>query len=551
MRAVLRPLFPGFDLPGAGRFPTAAPSGMRSCGYDLPVRPRLGVSPPLAGPRRQHCSAGRVFPGNAGGPDASRANRPAPLTSAMKTRLGLAPIAALALLVSLVPLPAQDAASASVAQLDAGAALRLAESIPLLSLHLNNYKHPANPILTAGPEGAWDASGIERVAVIRLKPDDWRMWYACTGQRRAIGLATSKDGVTWTKYPGNPVLTPAEPWEDNYLSPSSVLAVNGRFYLYYWAPGHVYPDPVTGKLPPPRMKYIALATSGDGIVWTRRGAVDGKPGAVLGPEPPGINENPAAGGSGVDAAKVFFFPEETVRPWRMIYTAFGLHGQWNGLAESDDGVVWHRTAAPVADHSGFYTLATGDHHRNGQTIRCPVRIGSVWAALSFELDGRDSAPAIGLALDRWITLGRRTLYANQDYERGSLHPWSIEADDEWFYLYYSTGRRSLGLIRAPKRHLHQPLVLWEKQEIGTAGALSGILEPDRHPFTLHLTSDQDGSLRLVVWNPAARDWIPLEPMPVSAGKPFGLAPLPAHAKLRLSFQPAGPRASVSAWIVPR
>lgn len=448
-------------------------------------------------------------------------------------------------------LRAGDPGSASVAKLDDSAAIALAGTIPLLTVNLNNYKHPANPILTAGEKGQWDAAGIERVAVIRTGREDWRMWYACTGPRRSIGLATSSDGVQWTKHPGNPVLEPAEPWEEGYLSPSSVLQVNGKFYLYYWGPGHVFPDRVSGKLPAPRMKYIALATSEDGIHWTRQGELDGRKGAVLGPEPPGINEHPGAGGSGVDAAKVFYLPEEKTRPWRMIYTAFGFHGQWNGLAESDDGIVWHRTKAPVANHSGFYTRATGNHHDSGQTIRCPVRIGSMWAGLSFELDSRDSAPIAGLSLDRWITLGRRALYCNQDYERGGLHPWSIEADDEWFYLYYSTGRQSLGLIRAPKRSVDQPVLLWEKQTIEPAGAQSKILEPGRHPFALHLTSDQDGELRPVAWNPASQEWLELDPVPVRAGKLCSITPLPAHAKLRLQFTPKQTRATVSAWLVPQ
>lgn len=434
---------------------------------------------------------------------------------------------------------------------NASVAIALAETIPLLTVNLNNYKHPTNPIVTAGEKGQWDAAGIERVAVIRMKADDWRMWYACTGQRRSIGLATSADGVHWTKHPGNPVLEPTEPWEEGYLSPTSVLRVNGTFYLYYWGPSHVFPDRITGKLPSPKMKYIGLATSEDGIHWMRQGAVDGRPGAVLGPEPPGINEHSAAGGSGVDAAKVFYLPEEKTRPWRMIYTAFGLHGQWNGLAESDDGIVWHRTKAPIADHSGFYTRATGNHHDSGQTIRCPVRIGSIWAGLSYELDSRDSAPIVGLSLDRWFTLGRRTLYCNQDYERGSLHPWSIEADDEWFYLYYSTGQRSLGLIRAPKRSVRQPIVLWEKQTIEPSGAQSMILEPDRHRFALHLSSDQAGALRLVVWNPANQEWLQLDPVPVRAGKLCSIVPLPDHAKLRLTFKPEQDRSVVSAWLIPQ
>jgi hypothetical protein len=357
--------------------------------------------------------------------------------------------------------------------------------------------------------------------------------------------------VHWTKYPHNPVFESAEAWEEDYLSPSSVLQVNGRFYLYYWGPGHVYPDRVTGKLPPPKMKYIALATSEDGIHWNRQGALDGNRGAVLGPEPPGINENQSAGGSGVDAAKVFYLPEEKVRPWRMIYTAFGLHGQWNGLAESDDGVLWRRLKAPVAEHSGFYSRATANHHDSGQTIRCPVRIGSLWAGFSYELDSHDSAPAVGLALDRWLTLGSRTLYPNQDYERGTLHPWAMEADEEWFYLYYSTGRQSLGLIRAPKRSVHQPGLLWEKQTIEPTGMQSMILEPDRLLLNLYLVSDRDGELRWLAWNPASRDWLPLNSMLVQAGVLCSLPPLPAHTKLRLEFLSHSGRATVSAWFVPQ
>jgi len=152
---------------------------------------------------------------------------------------------------------------------------------------------------------------------------------------------------------------------------------------------------------------------------------------------------------------------------------------------------------------------------------------------------------------RWITLGRRTLYRNQDYERGSLHPWSIEADEEWFYIYYSTGQQSLGLIRAPKRSCYQPIVLWEKQAVEPAGLQSLILEPDRLPFTLHLTSDQDGELRLVAWHPAAQDWLELHPTPVHASVLCSLSPLSAHAKLRLKFTPRDGRATVSAWVVPQ
>lgn len=119
-------------------------------------------------------------------------------------------------LIVILSLRTEDKASTAVPNPDASAALALAETIPLLTVNLNNYKHPANPILTAGAKNEWDSAGIERVAVIRLRADDWRLWYACTGQRQCIGLATSKDGINWAKHPGNPVLEPAEPWEECY-----------------------------------------------------------------------------------------------------------------------------------------------------------------------------------------------------------------------------------------------------------------------------------------------------------------------------------------------
>lgn len=54
---------------------------------------------------------------------------------------------------------------------------------------------------------------------------------------RAIGLATSTDGVHWTKHPGNPVIT----WssrgsvEEGAVSSAAWLGGDGRIYIYYGA----------------------------------------------------------------------------------------------------------------------------------------------------------------------------------------------------------------------------------------------------------------------------------------------------------------------------
>jgi hypothetical protein len=54
---------------------------------------------------------------------------------------------------------------------------------------------------------------------------------------RAIGVATSPDGVTWTKYPGNPIITWSSQGsvEEGAVSSAAWVAEDGRIYIYYGA----------------------------------------------------------------------------------------------------------------------------------------------------------------------------------------------------------------------------------------------------------------------------------------------------------------------------
>jgi hypothetical protein len=71
-------------------------------------------------------------------------------------------------------------------------------------------KHPASPVLREGALEDFDGRGVTEPAVIY---DDgralYRMWYGARAFLgiTAIGYAVSPDGVVWTKYPGNPVVT--------------------------------------------------------------------------------------------------------------------------------------------------------------------------------------------------------------------------------------------------------------------------------------------------------------------------------------------------------
>jgi hypothetical protein len=56
------------------------------------------------------------------------------------------------------------------------------------------------PILTLGSEGSWDSSHISTPSVLRTE-QGYIMYYAGLGfDGEAIGMATSPDGVVWTKY---------------------------------------------------------------------------------------------------------------------------------------------------------------------------------------------------------------------------------------------------------------------------------------------------------------------------------------------------------------
>ena len=73
-------------------------------------------------------------------------------------------------------------------------------------------------------------------------------------QRYAIGLAASSDGIHWEKRP-EPVFEGRSGWENYNAGTVAVLKVDNEYWMYYTG------YPVTN---------LGLATSPDGITWTRK-----------------------------------------------------------------------------------------------------------------------------------------------------------------------------------------------------------------------------------------------------------------------------------------
>lgn len=125
-------------------------------------------------------------------------------------------------------------------------------------------KHGSNPILNVGSGGAWDDYSVIPEEVW-IEGATWYMLYAGrqSGGPWKMGLATSSDGVTWTKSGSNPVMSPtASTWDSAWVDPGSVIKIGSTYYCYY-SGGTSIADLTTWA--------IGLATSTDLTTWTKSG----------------------------------------------------------------------------------------------------------------------------------------------------------------------------------------------------------------------------------------------------------------------------------------
>ena len=93
------------------------------------------------------------------------------------------------------------------------------------------------PVLDHGVPGGgdWDSDYVTAGTIIQGDDGLWRMWYSGSGPsgggNQGIGYATSADGITWTKDPGNPIssIYQAVAWRNSRCYTPSVLYSSTRF----------------------------------------------------------------------------------------------------------------------------------------------------------------------------------------------------------------------------------------------------------------------------------------------------------------------------------
>ena len=139
-------------------------------------------------------------------------------------------------------------------------------------------RDPTMDLVLTAPPNAWDSPGLETAHVL-VGPDRlYRMYY--TGNRTpegsvtyAIGMATSPDGVTWTRRAA-PVLEAVADWERPICSAPNACRQGGVLEpsVLYDATAGLYRMWYVGLGEPAgsfRTYRIGHATSPDGIAWTR------------------------------------------------------------------------------------------------------------------------------------------------------------------------------------------------------------------------------------------------------------------------------------------
>jgi hypothetical protein len=138
------------------------------------------------------------------------------------------------------------------------------------------WQRSSEPVLTGSP-GDWDEGLIGALSIIPLDAGGFNMFYYASVNFEGtwlMGMATSPDGITWTKY-NDPTTTDPPFAESDPIIPAGasgefdewgvvgagVFRMGGYYHMYYSGLG---PDPVMGY-----RTDIGYAYSTDGISWEK------------------------------------------------------------------------------------------------------------------------------------------------------------------------------------------------------------------------------------------------------------------------------------------
>ncbi len=241
-----------------------------------------------------------------------------------------------------------------------GTSLTAGGQLVLATLPPTNWtKYAGNPVVT--PSQAWDPTWAIAPDIL-YEGGVYKMWYAGCSGSCSIGYATSTDGTTWTPYAGNPVLSAnASSWDTSF-GPARVIHDGSVYRMWYTGDGGFG-------------IRIGYATSSDGIHWTKYGTT------------PVFNGTMAWDSGAVNTPAVAKVGSQFV----MYFSGTNGSGGYSysmGRATSLDGISWTEYSGnPVLVaqggwegnrvHPSWFSVGTNgyDLYYSGGTVGTPVQVG--------------------------------------------------------------------------------------------------------------------------------------------------------------------------------
>jgi hypothetical protein len=113
-------------------------------------------------------------------------------------------------------------------------------------------KHAGNPVLTPTP-GSFDSVSVSWASVVKVGGKYYMYYRGYNGGENHIGLATSTDGIAWSKHSGNPIELSSQ------ATNPSVIFRDSQWKMWF-----AILDPASV----PQTSRISYATSSDGVTWS-------------------------------------------------------------------------------------------------------------------------------------------------------------------------------------------------------------------------------------------------------------------------------------------
>lgn len=323
-------------------------------------------------------------------------------------------------------------------------------------------KYSGNPVLSPNPDNDWENLVVCNPGVY-LDGDTFYMLYRAAGDDDEhiirFGLATSKDGINFTRISDEPVLGPSEQGPDmGCIEDARIIKMDDYYYVTYafrpFPPGQYWKfahDEVLtqdhGEHAPKFLKNnmanSALAITKDFKTWTKLGRITD---------------------SNLDDRDVILFPEKINGKYAMLHRPKEWVGEeWGGykypsiwLRFSDDMLVWNEPShLLLPGRTGTWEEKVG-----GSTP--PLKTDRGWLVLyhgvetggtgyyrvgALMLDLEDPTKIIGKTED-WIMEPEHD-YEIEGYYKGCVFPTGNMIKDGTLYVYYGGADKYIGLATCP------------------------------------------------------------------------------------------------------